>query len=231
MLYWHIWSVQELLHKCRVAPLLPRCCFTVPSNHKSQGSRGVTTVCLVYTHMNLGLWTTKTNLKKNVLTFWSEFSTTCAKKKKKMFVNLQKVDRLLIFLEKREARLSTVHLWAVTPTRYNAQFSCSFWLFFTHLIVLSNFRWKTFCWTFSWIRLCTHHCYGVNTDLRTSYLNWTSIHFDCSGFSIDLFINVSVSLMCQLETTRPEPSYITHANSHPVHSAHRDVYVILDLEI
>ena len=48
MLYWHIWSVQESLHKCRVAPLLTRCCFTVPSNHKSQGSRGVTTVCLVY---------------------------------------------------------------------------------------------------------------------------------------------------------------------------------------
>ncbi len=49
MFYWHIWSVQELLHKCRVAPLLTRCHFTVPSNHKLQGSRGVTTVCLVYT--------------------------------------------------------------------------------------------------------------------------------------------------------------------------------------
>ncbi len=48
MLYWHVWSVQESLHKCRVAPLLARCCFTVPSNHKWQGSRGVTTVCLVY---------------------------------------------------------------------------------------------------------------------------------------------------------------------------------------
>ena len=32
-----------------VAPLLARCCFTVPSNQKLQGSRGVTTVCLVYT--------------------------------------------------------------------------------------------------------------------------------------------------------------------------------------
>ncbi len=31
-----------------VAPLLARCCFTVPSNQKSQGLRGVTTVCLVY---------------------------------------------------------------------------------------------------------------------------------------------------------------------------------------
>ena len=49
MLYWHIWSVQESLHKCWVAPLLARCCFTVLSNHESQGSRGVTTVCLVYT--------------------------------------------------------------------------------------------------------------------------------------------------------------------------------------
>ncbi len=48
ILYWHIWSVQELLHKYRVAPLLARCCFTVLSNHKSQGLRGVTTVCLIY---------------------------------------------------------------------------------------------------------------------------------------------------------------------------------------
>ncbi len=33
----------------RVAsPLLARCCFTVLSNQNSQGSRGVTTVCLVY---------------------------------------------------------------------------------------------------------------------------------------------------------------------------------------
>ncbi len=28
--------------------MLTRCCFTVPSNQKLQGSRGVTTVCLVY---------------------------------------------------------------------------------------------------------------------------------------------------------------------------------------
>ncbi len=49
MLYWHVWSVQELLHKCGVVPLLARCRFTVPSNHECQGSRGVTTVCLVYT--------------------------------------------------------------------------------------------------------------------------------------------------------------------------------------
>ncbi len=48
MLYWYIWSVQELLHKYRVVPLLARCRFTVRSNHKSQGSRGVTTVGLVY---------------------------------------------------------------------------------------------------------------------------------------------------------------------------------------
>ena len=48
MLYWHISSVQESLHKCGVAPLLTRCHFTVPSNHESQGLRGVTTVCLVY---------------------------------------------------------------------------------------------------------------------------------------------------------------------------------------
>ena len=31
------------------APLFTRCCFTVLSNQNSQGSRGVTTVCLVYT--------------------------------------------------------------------------------------------------------------------------------------------------------------------------------------
>ncbi len=35
----------------QVAPLLTRCRFTVPSNHKSQGSRGVTTVCLVYIYI------------------------------------------------------------------------------------------------------------------------------------------------------------------------------------
>ena len=46
-MYSHIWSVQELLHKCWFAPLFAGCRFTVLSNHKSQGSRGVTTVCLV----------------------------------------------------------------------------------------------------------------------------------------------------------------------------------------
>ena len=48
MLYWHIWYVQKLLHKCGFAPLFARCHFTVPSNQNLQGSRGVTTVCLVY---------------------------------------------------------------------------------------------------------------------------------------------------------------------------------------
>ncbi len=32
------------LYKCRVAPMLARCCFTVPSNRNPQGSRGVTSV-------------------------------------------------------------------------------------------------------------------------------------------------------------------------------------------
>ena len=41
-------SVQSLTCKCGVTPMLTRYCFTVLSNQNSQGSRGVTTVCLVY---------------------------------------------------------------------------------------------------------------------------------------------------------------------------------------
>ena len=47
-MYWYIWSIQESFHKCRFAPLFARCHFTVPSNQKSQGLSGITTVCLVY---------------------------------------------------------------------------------------------------------------------------------------------------------------------------------------
>ena len=40
--YWYIWSVQESVHKCGFSPLLTGCCFTVPSNENSQGSRAYT---------------------------------------------------------------------------------------------------------------------------------------------------------------------------------------------
>ena len=42
-LYWDVCSVQGSAYKWRV-PLLARCCFTVPSNRKSQGSRGISSV-------------------------------------------------------------------------------------------------------------------------------------------------------------------------------------------
>ena len=45
----------DLYKSCRFVPLLTRCRFTVPSNQKSQGSRGVTTVCLVYSPKNVCL--------------------------------------------------------------------------------------------------------------------------------------------------------------------------------
>ena len=42
----------RVLHKCGIVPLLTRCPFTVLSNQNSQGSRGITTVCLVYRQLS-----------------------------------------------------------------------------------------------------------------------------------------------------------------------------------
>ncbi len=53
----------RITSQVRVAPLLPWCPFTVPSNQKLQGSRGVTTVCLVYS----GCWQSHRSLQTSAL--------------------------------------------------------------------------------------------------------------------------------------------------------------------